>query len=72
MKNNYYIDNVSKIARISIDRGVDWGVALSMFRHENEIPEDVNADASEFSDFVRGKIYDTNGEFVEYVKNFKV
>lgn len=69
--NNFYIDNVGKIARLSISRGVDWGVALSMFRHENVIPEGVNEDSSEFHDFVRGKIYDSNGEFVGYVPQYK-
>ena len=69
MEKNIYIENVKEIAKLGAQRGVDWNVALDMYDKEQgnygKIADgERNAQLKEFLDYVAGKKFDKDGNYV--------
>jgi len=62
---NPFINNIGNIAKISYRDDVDWGTALSIWASETGLNMQTLGDkVSEFSNYVKGKVYDSSGNLV--------
>ena len=66
---NYYIENISDIAKIAYEQKVDWSVALAKWNHKH--PTLLTDEAGElmraFLAHVAGKTFDEHGNLTGYI-----
>lgn len=66
---NYYIENISDIAKIAYEQKVDWSVALAQwnYRHPTMLTDDAGELMREFLAHVAGKTFDEHGNLTGYI-----
>lgn len=66
---NYYIENISDIAKIAYEQKVDWSVALAQwnYRHPTMLTDDAGELMREFLAYVAGKTFNEAGEVTGYI-----
>lgn len=66
---NYYIENISDIAKIAYEQKVDWSVALAQwnYRHATMLTDDAGELMREFLVHVASKTFNEAGELTGYI-----